>query len=143
VVLLMADAGYDTYSTTIETSWKLVEENPDLVQRFVNATVEGWYTYLYGDNRQANERIKQDNPEMTDEQIAYSVEALKKYGIVDSGAALTNGIGAMTKERWDSFFAKSVIWGVYPPDLPLERAYTLKFVNHAHGLELKKKLTGG
>jgi NitT/TauT family transport system substrate-binding protein len=142
-VLLMADAGYDTYSTTIETSWKLVEENPDLVQRFVAATAEGWYTYLYGDNGAANALIKADNPEMTDEQLAFSVEALKKHGIVDSGEALTGGIGAMTKERWDSFFKKSVGWGVYPADLPLDRAYTLRFVNQARGLELKKKLAGG
>ena len=48
---MMADFGYDTYSTTIETSQKLVDENPDLVQRFVNATIEGWYNYLYGDNK--------------------------------------------------------------------------------------------
>ena len=142
VTLLMADAGYDTYSTTIETSWKLAEENPDLVQRFINATAEGWYTYLYGDNKQANELIKKDNPEITDEQIAFSIEAMKTYGIVDSGDALGNGIGAMTKARWDSFFAKSVAWGVYPADLPLDRAYTLKFVNQGHGLDLKQRLTG-
>lgn len=142
VTLLMADAGYDTYSTTIETSWKLVEENPDLVQRFINATAEGWYTYLYGDNKAANDLIKQDNPEMTDEQIAFSIAAMKKYGIVDSGDALTNGIGAMTKERWESFFAKAAAWGVYSSDLPLDRAYTLKFVNHGHGLDLRRKLTG-
>ena len=59
VVLLMADYGYDTYSTTIETSQKLVDENPDLVQRFVDATIEGWYNYLYGDNAQG-ERADQD-----------------------------------------------------------------------------------
>ncbi len=141
-VLLMADAGYDTYSTTIETSWKLVEENPGLVQRFVDATAEGWYTYLYGDSAKANELIKADNPEMTDEQLAFSVKTLKAYGIVDSGDALTGGIGAMTKERWDSFFAKAVSWGVYPADMPLDRAYTLRFVNQGRGLELKKKLTG-
>ena len=74
VVLMMADYGYDTYSTTIETSQKLVDENPDLVQRFVNATIEGWYNYLYGDNAKANELIKADNPEMTDEQIAFSID---------------------------------------------------------------------
>ena len=142
VVLMMADSGYDTYSTTIETSQKLVDENPDLVQRFVNATIEGWYNYLYGDNSKANELIKADNPEMTDEQIAFSIEAMKKYGIVDSGDALTMGIGAMTDERWESFFTKSVVWGVYPADLPYKTGYTMKFVNQGHGLELKKKLTG-
>ena len=142
VVLMMADFGYDTYSTTIETSQKLVDENPDLVQRFVNATIEGWYNYLYGDNAKANELIKADNPEMTDEQIAFSIEALKKYGIVDSGDAWTMGIGAMTDARWESFFTKSVVWGVYPPDLPYKTGYTTKFVNQGHGLDLRKKLTG-
>jgi NitT/TauT family transport system substrate-binding protein len=142
VVLLMADAGYDTYSTTLETSQKLIDENPDLVQRFVNATIEGWYTYLYGDNSKANALIKADNPEITDEQLAFSLAAMKKHGIVDSGDALTMGIGAMTKERWESFFTKSAAWGVYPPDLPYQTGYTLKFINQGHGLELKKKLTG-
>jgi NitT/TauT family transport system substrate-binding protein len=143
VVLMMADYGYDTYSTTIETSQRLVDENPDLVQRFVNATIEGWYNYLYGDNKKANELIKADNPDITDDQIAFSIAALKKYGIVDSGDATTLGIGAMTDARWESFFTKSVIWGVYPPDLPYKQGYTLKFVNQGHGLDLRKKLTGG
>ena len=114
VVLMMADYGYDTYSTTIETSQKLVDENPDLVQRFVNATIEGWYNYLYGDNKKANELIKDDNPEITDEQIAFSIAAMKKYGIVDSGDAATMGIGAMTDARWESFFTKSVDLGRLP-----------------------------
>src|SRR5918994_243564 len=82
-VFLLADAGYDTYSTTIETSWRLVEEDPDLVQRFVDASIEGWYSYLYGDPSPANALIKHDNPDMTDEQIAYSVEKMKEYGIVE------------------------------------------------------------
>ena len=142
VVLLMADAGYDTYSTTIETSWKLVEQNPDLVQRFVNASIEGWYNYLYGDNQAANAAIKRDNPEITDAQIAFSIATIKEYGIVDSGDARTLGIGAMTKERWHSFFEKAAGWGIYPAGLALDRAFTLKFVNQKHGLELRKQLTG-
>ena len=143
VVLMMADYGYDTYSTTIETSQKLVDENPDLVQRFVDATIEGWYSYLYGDSAKANALIKASNPEMTDEQIAFSIAAMKQYGIVDSGDTAQLGIGAMTDARWESFFTKSVIWGVYPADLPYRQGYTLKFVNQGHGLDLRKKLTGG
>src|ERR1700722_12795295 len=76
-VFLLADQGYSTYSTLIETRRELVDKNPDLVQRFVDASAVGWYHYLYGDNTKANERIKKDNPEMTDEQIAYSVAKLK------------------------------------------------------------------
>jgi NitT/TauT family transport system substrate-binding protein len=137
-VFLLADAGYDTYSTTIETSWRLALDNPDLVQRFVDASIEGWYSYLYGDPAPANELIKADNPDMTDEQIAYSIAKLKEYGIVDSREAEELGIGAMTDERWRNFFQFAADAGLYPPDLDLSRAYTLQFVNKGVGMELKK-----
>jgi NitT/TauT family transport system substrate-binding protein len=136
-VFLLADAGYNPYSTIIETSWQLVEDNPDLVQRFVDASIEGWYSYLYGDPGPANELIKKDNPEMTDEQIAYSIEKMKEYGIVDSGDALDLGIGAMTDERWRSFFDFTARAGLYPADLDLARAYTTQFVNKKVGMDLK------
>jgi NitT/TauT family transport system substrate-binding protein len=138
-IFLLADFGYDTYSTTIETSWRLVEENPDLVQRFVSASIEGWYSYLYGDPSPGNELIKNDNPDMTDEQIAYSIEKLKDYGIVDSGDSLELGIGAMTDERWRDFFASAVEVGLYEDGLDLSRAYTLDFVNQKVGMDLKEK----
>jgi NitT/TauT family transport system substrate-binding protein len=137
-VFLLADAGYDTYSTTIETSWQLVNENPDLVQRFVNASLEGWYSYLYGDPTPANELIKAHNPEMTDEQITYSIGKLKEYGIVDSREAEELGIGAMTDGRWQSFFQFAADAGLYPADLDLGKAYTLQFVNQKVGMELKQ-----
>ena len=136
-VFLLADAGYNPYSTIIETSWQLVEDNPDLVQRFVDASIEGWYSYLYGDPGPANELIKRDNPEMTDAQIAYSIEKMKEYGIVDSGDALDLGIGAMTDERWRSFFDFTARAGLYPADLDLSRAYTTQFVNKKVGMDLK------
>ena len=138
VVHLLADGGYSTYATTIETSWKLVNEKPDLVQRFVNGTIEGWYGYLYGDGGPANALIKKDNPEMTDEQIAHSLATLKKYGIVDSGDAERLGIGAMIDARWKDFHATMVEAGLYTADLDLKRAYTLQFVNKKHGMSLKK-----
>jgi NitT/TauT family transport system substrate-binding protein len=138
-VFLLADAGYDTYSTTIETSWRLVEENPDLVQRFVDGSIEGWYSYLYGDPTPANELIKADNPEMTDAQIDYSIRKLKEYGIVDSREAQEHGIGAMTDERWRNFFQFAADAGLYPANLDLSRAYTLRFVNQKTGMELKPK----
>ncbi|MDH3771816.1 MAG: ABC transporter substrate-binding protein, partial [Nitrospirota bacterium] len=137
VVFLLADHGYDSYSTTIETSRQLVEDNPDLVQRFVDASVEGWYSYLYGDPTPGNELIKQDNPEMTDEQITYSINKLKDYGIVDSRDALELGIGAMTDERWQSFFKFAADAELYPADLDISKVYDLQFVNQKVGMDLK------
>ncbi|MEO1092745.1 MAG: ABC transporter substrate-binding protein [Pseudomonadota bacterium] len=140
VVLLMADAGYDSYSTTIDVLQSTIDANPDLVQRFVDASIEGWVSYLYGDRTAANELIKADNPDMTDEQLAFSLDKMLEYGIVDSGDALTMGIGAMTDERWSSFFEKAVDWDVYPADLDYQAAYTLEFVNQGVGLDLKAEL---
>jgi NitT/TauT family transport system substrate-binding protein len=67
---------------------------------------------------------------------------MREYGIVDSGDALTLGIGAMTDARWQSFFEKSVEWGVYPADMDYARAYTLDFVNKGVGVDLKRQLIG-
>jgi NitT/TauT family transport system substrate-binding protein len=138
VVLLMADYGYTSYAAIIQTSAKLVREKPDLVQRFVDASIEGWYSYMYGDPAPGNALIKKDNPEMTDDLIAYGRTQLKDRGIVDSGDSLALGIGAMTDARWKDFFETMAGQGVYPKDMDWKKAYTLQFVNKKHGLEARK-----
>jgi NitT/TauT family transport system substrate-binding protein len=138
-IFLLADYGFNTYSTLIETRRELVEKKPDLVQRFVDASIIGWYNYLYGDNAAANAMIKKLNPEMTDELLSYSIDKMKEYGIVDSGDSLKNGIGAMTDERMASFFDKMVRAGVVRSDIDFRQAYTLRFVNKGVGLDLRPK----
>jgi NitT/TauT family transport system substrate-binding protein len=138
-VFLIADQGFNSYSTLIETRRELVEKRADMVQRFVDASIIGWANYLYGDNKAANALIKKQNPEMTDELLAYSLAKMKAYGIVDSGDTATLGIGAMTDTRMRSFFDKMVRAGVVKPSLALDRAYTLQFVNKKVGLDLRPK----
>jgi NitT/TauT family transport system substrate-binding protein len=138
-VFLLADYGFSSYSTLIETRRDLVENKPDLVQRFVDASIVGWYHYLYGDNSAANALIKKQNAEMTDDQLAYSVAKLKEYGIVDSGDTLKLGIGAMTDARYAGFLDKMVRAGVVKPTVDFRKAYTLRFVNKMVGLELRPK----
>jgi NitT/TauT family transport system substrate-binding protein len=138
-VFLLADQGFNAYSTLIETRRDLVERKPDLVQRFVDASAIGWYNYLYGDNKPANALIRRHNPEMTEELLAYSVAAMKEHGIVDSGDAATLGIGAMTDVRMKSFFDKMVRAGVVKSSIDLRKAYSLQFVNRKVGLDLRPK----
>jgi NitT/TauT family transport system substrate-binding protein len=138
-VFLLADYGLDSYSTLIETRRDLVASKPDLVQRFVDASIIGWMNYLYGDNRAANALIKRRNPEMTDELLAYSVAKMKEYGIVYSGDAVTLGVGAMTDARMKNFYDKMVRAGVVKPSLALDKSYTLQFVNKKVGLDLRPK----
>jgi NitT/TauT family transport system substrate-binding protein len=138
-IFLFADQGYGTYATTIETRADVVAKKPDLVQRFVDASTIGWYHYLYGDNSQANALIKKDNPEMTDEQIAFSLGKIKEYGLADSGDTLKLGIGAMTDERIKSFYDSMVKAGVVAPGLDYKKGYTLQFVDKGVGLDLRPK----
>jgi NitT/TauT family transport system substrate-binding protein len=138
-IFLLADYGFDTYSTLIETRRDLVERKPDLVRRFVEASILGWYHFLYGDNAPARALIRKDNPEMTDELISYSVEQLKRYGIVDSGDSLKSGIGAMTDTRVQSFFEKMARAGVVDRQIPFRTGYMLQFVDKGVGLDLRPK----
>lgn len=138
-VILLADAGFNPYSTMIETRRDLVENKQDLVQRFVDASIIGWYTYLYGDNTAGNAMIKTLNPEMTDDLLAYSVTKMKEHGIVDSDDSLRDGIGAMNDARYASFFDKMARAGVVRPDIDYRKAYTLQFVNKGVGLDLRPK----
>jgi NitT/TauT family transport system substrate-binding protein len=138
-VFLLADQGFDAYSTLIETRRDLVANKPAIVQRFVDASIIGWYHYLYGDNKAGNDAIKKQNPEMSDALLTYSVAKMKEYGIVDSDDSATRGIGAMSDARMKSFFDKMVRAGVVKASIDLSRAYTLQFVNQKVGLDLRPR----
>jgi NitT/TauT family transport system substrate-binding protein len=137
-VFLLADHGFNNYATLIQARRDTVERKADMVQRFVDASIVGWYNYLYGDTRAANALIKGQNPGMTDDQLAYSVATMKQYGIVDSGQASELGIGAMSDARIAGFFDEMVKAGVVKADLDFRKAYTLRFVNKKVGMDLRR-----
>ena len=139
---LLADHGFSTYSTTVETMQAMIDENPDQVTCFVEASSIGWANFLYGDNTAALEMIKADNPEMTDEQLAFSIDKMIEHGIVDSGDALEMGIGAMTADRFQDFYDKMVAAGVVDAGIDISQSYTLDFANTGAALETKKALLG-
>src|SRR5260221_10326821 len=135
VPILIADAGFDNYNTTITTSKKLATEKKDVVQRFVTASLEGWSQYLKGGpaSEAANALIKKDNPDMTDDKIAYAIKVMNENGIALSGDALTLGIGAMTDARWARFYNSMADVGVLPKGVDPKKAYSLEFVNKGVG----------
>jgi len=138
-VFLLSDHGYSTYATLIVTRNDVVAKNPDLVQRFVDASILGWRHYLYGDNSLANAAIREANPDITEGQIAFALKSMKEHGIVDSGDTEKLGIGAMTDARWSDFFAKMVDIKLVGPQTDYKAAYTLRFVNKGVGLEPAQK----
>ena len=137
-VLLLSDGGYRGYANIITTSAKLIADKPDIAQRFIDASIEGWYSYLYGDPAPANKIIRETNPEMTQAMLDYGRAIMKIHGIVDSGDTETMGIGAMTGARWTEFYQSMAAVGVYKPGIDLSKAYTTRVVNHKTGMEMKK-----
>ena len=105
------------------------------MQRFVDASLEGWAQYLQGGPaiEAANALIKQQNPDQTDARIAYAIKALNERGIVLSGDALTGGVGAMSDARWKDFYDSMTDVDVLPKGLDVRQAYTLEFVNKGIG----------
>ncbi len=126
-IFLFADYGYPPYAQTIETRREMVENNPDLVRRFVQASMEGWVSY-FENPEPGNALIKEANPEMTDEQIAFGIEKMLEYGLVTGGDAETHGIGYMNDERWQATFDFMAEAGLVPADLDFKQAYTLEFL---------------
>jgi len=134
-VFLLADDGYPGYANMVLVPQTWIDDKPDVVQAFVDASIEGWMDYLYGDPAPANALIKRDNPEMTDDLIAQSIAKMKSYGIAMSGDATSLGLGAMTDARWKTFFDTMAEEGLYPKTLDYSRAYTTRFVDKRVGLK--------
>ena len=135
---LLADQGWSTYSTTIEARVDMVENNPDLVQRFIDASTVGWYNYLYGDNSAGNAAIMSANPDQTLEKLAKETKQLKSLGIIDSGNQLEVGIGAIDMARVQAFYDLAVQAGILEAgSVDVSKVATSQFVNKKVGMDLK------
>jgi NitT/TauT family transport system substrate-binding protein len=124
---LFAHDGFPPYGTTIVATHKLVKEKPDAVKRFVQASMEGWKSYMQNPAA-GNALIKKDNPNMQDDQLAYALSKLKEHKLIDGGEAAKSGIGTMTDARWRETHKYMVSAGLLKPDVDVQRAYTLQFV---------------
>ncbi|MGB0662000.1 MAG: ABC transporter substrate-binding protein [Mangrovicoccus sp.] len=136
-VFLIADAGYSTYATTVETMADTIASKPEQVKCFVEGSIKGWYNYLYGDNSAANAMIIADNPDMTEDKIAYAISKMLSEGIVDSGDALELGIGAITTDKVEDFYNKMVKAGVIEDGIDWQAALDVTFANSGVGMDLK------
>lgn len=134
-VFLLADHGWNSYSTVLETRNDLIAKNPALVQRFVDASIIGWNTYLDAEDTDAADvLIKKDNPSMTDGLIKFSRRKMSELELLRSGEAKTQGIGAIDVERVKAFYAKMVAAGMYKDgEIDPAAAVTTEFVNKGVG----------
>lgn len=125
--LLLADDGYPPYTGAITTTQKTVAERPDVVARFVKATIEGWKSFM-DDPAPAIEIVKKENPNMTDGQIAYAMQRMRDMKVVTGGDAAKLGIGAMSDERWKKTADFMIAAGLLKPTTDWKKAYTLQFI---------------
>lgn len=126
VVMLLADNGYPGYAGMILAPDALIQNKPDAVRAFVEATSAGWASFLNGDAAGADALIMKDNPEMKPDVLAQAREKMKTYGIIQPAGGAP--IGAMTEASWKTFFDMASGLGVYPKDLDWRSAYTLDFL---------------
>jgi NitT/TauT family transport system substrate-binding protein len=129
VIHLLADHGFSNYPSVTLVLLKTAQDRSDVVQRFVDASVKGWKSYLSGDPSPANALIKRDNPEMTDDKIAYAIQVMNKAGIVGGGDAARDGIGALSGARWNGFYKEMVDCGALPAGWDVGKLFTTQFVN--------------
>jgi NitT/TauT family transport system substrate-binding protein len=125
---LFADYGYPPYGTTMVTTTKMTTDKPDALKRFVQASMEGWKSYLKGDPAPGNALIKADNPKMSDEQIAYGIKRMNELKVVDGGDAETMGIGVMTDARWKATYDFMVEGGLLDKSVDYKKAFTTEFI---------------
>ena len=137
-VFLIADAGYSTYATIIETMADTIENKSEEVECFVNGSILGWYNFLYGDNSTARELILAANPEMTNDKIDFAIQKMLDNGIVNSGDAEEAGIGVITDAKVEDFYNKMVEAGVIDAELDYASTYTTQFIGKGLGKELVK-----
>lgn len=135
VSFLLHDYGYRPYAVNIMASQSTIADRPDYVQKFIDASIEGWQSYLHGDPAPGNALITKRNPDMNAAALEFSLDTIRKGGFVDGEDAAKLGVGAMTDERWKEFYDTMVSTGVLPAGVDLSRAYTLKFVNKRVGLK--------
>ncbi len=81
---LFADGGYPPYGSTIVTTEKTIADKPDVVARFVKASLEGWRDYMKNP-APGNALIKADNSKMTDGQIEFALVKMKEMKAIDRG----------------------------------------------------------
>jgi len=127
-VFLLADEGYPSYATMVLAPNAFARDNGDALRGFIAASAEGWRDYIQGDGKAADELIRRDNPEMTQDILDQAREKLKANGIVDGGDAALYGLGTMTDERWQAFFDVTSQAGVYPTNLDWRQAFTTQYL---------------
>jgi len=104
-VFLVADAGYNPYTAVVITTGKRIKDRPDEIKRTVEALQEGWRAYL-DDPKPANAAMRKLNPDMDAATFAAAADAQEP--LIETEETKKNGLGSMTKQRWQTLIQQLV-----------------------------------
>ena len=124
--MLIGTAGYDPYRVFF-TRQQLIDEHPEIVGKFVRASIRGWMDYIE-DPAQANALILKLNPAQHPDQMQFSVRALKEGNFITGSDTSGANIGRMTAERWSTINDQLTSLGIIKHRIDPTSAYTLKFL---------------
>ena len=127
-VFLLSDFGYPSYAAMVMAQNKLIENRPEIVQAFVNASIEGWRSYIFGDPGPGNALILQANPDMTQDILDQASDQMRARAMLVPQDDTAEKIGAMNEARWQAFFTIMSDNGVYSRELNWRAAFTTRFI---------------
>jgi NitT/TauT family transport system substrate-binding protein len=125
-MLMNRDAGFDPYRV-FYTSTDFLKEHPDVVAKFVRASVRGWRDYM-NDPSAANAMILKLNPALSPDWMQYSYAALRKGNFItgDDGSGLL--VGQFDATRWQNMYAQLLDLQVLKRPIEVNSAYTTQFL---------------
>jgi NitT/TauT family transport system substrate-binding protein len=129
VVFLLAEQGYPPYSEVLAVRRDALAKRAEAMTRFVRASAEGWKSYL-ANPAPGNALIRRENPQMTDELLAYGHRKIIEYALVTGGNAATDGLLSMTDRRWQQTLDFLRAAGLARPGVDYAQAYTLTLVGN-------------
>jgi len=107
--LLVSEAGYNPYTTVLVTRGEVWKKNPDRVREIIGLVRAGWANYL-ADPAATNAAMQKLNPSMDAETFKASAEVQKP--LIETEETKANGVGSMTRERWETLGRQLVELGV-------------------------------
>ena len=125
-VLLISGSGYDPYRVQFTTR-DFAAQHPDLVAKFVRASIRGWREYLR-DPAPTNALLQQLNPALNPAQEAYTAHALRDGGFVAGATPGNDETGRMTAARWQTTSDQLKSLGIVQGSLDPATAYSIKFL---------------
>jgi NitT/TauT family transport system substrate-binding protein len=122
--LLISSSGYDPYRVSFTTR-DFMTQHPDVVTKFVRASIRGWQAYL-SDPGPTNAYLLKLNPALNPAQEAYSAQALRDGGFI-IGDPSNPQTGHMTAERWKALYEQLKSLGILHGPVDPTSTYSLNF----------------